>query len=240
LTFLAAALSAVIVTCVWRQFDKDEPPHALWRNFTAALWCWTVAEGLWLVYALVYEDIPKISMIDFFWVIAYGFFAAAYLWQYRLIYATKRTQEVRWLGFSALGVLLATLVGTILLRQLGGGSEETWPETLLSVFYPIGDLALALAAINLARIFGRGLWGRAWYGLLVLVISDAGYAVISFTGIYSSSVEKGNYWSLLIDTLYFDAYVLLALACLAQLLLLHYGPPQSKAAELDSEAGSIS
>lgn len=120
--------------------------------------------------------------------------------------------------------------------HLLGKTEQAWHETLLLVFYPYADLALAVAAILLARAFGRGLWGRAWIGLLVMSVSDAIYSVLEFSGIYSASAEQGNLLSLLADVSYFASYVLLALFCIAQLVLLRHGPPPARSRLLPNRA----
>ncbi|RPI33458.1 MAG: hypothetical protein EHM70_05935 [Chloroflexota bacterium] len=225
---LSALSGAVIVTRVWMEFDKGEPPKAIWGYFALALWSWTLGEVIWMIYAYiyVYGEIPPITPADFFWTIAFGFFAISFLHQFRLVFSPGRQAELRWLGISFAAVFIASLICTAIFYRTGSHSEQTWAETFIGVFYPFADLALALASWKVSRIFGRGLWGRAWLGLIVITVSDAIYSWLTFTGMYAYSVEQGNLLSLVSDTLYVAAYLILAMACLGQYLLLRYGPPQ--------------
>lgn len=225
LTTLAAVMAAVFATRNWLHFHPDEPPKAIWGYFAIGLWCWAGAEEMWALMVLFWGDVPGVSIADFFWSVAYIFFAISMVRQYQVIYSLSRRQRYLWLGGSLLALLAATLIGTKMLYTVDAQSEQTWLETLVMTFYPFGDLAIALAAIWLSKIFGRGLWGRVWWGLLAFVVSDAFYTWLNFTGIYSVSVDEGNLLSLFADTLYLVAYLLLVMACYAQLRLLKDGPP---------------
>jgi hypothetical protein len=50
------------------------------------------------------------------------------------------------------------------------------------------------------------------------------YAWLEISGVYSFLVEGGNPLSLMADVVYFEAYLIVALACYSQWLLLKYGP----------------
>jgi hypothetical protein len=76
------------------------------------------------------------------------------------------------------------------------------------------------AGLYLSRLFGRGLWGRSWWGLVAFALSDGISFWYDMGGSLMISESAGNILSLITYTLYFSAYVLLALACLGQLLLL--------------------
>jgi hypothetical protein len=229
---VAAGLGALAATLTWRQFQPGEMPRRIWGFFALAMWGWASAEVIWGIYALLMEEVPEVTLADVPWVGSFALFAISFLLQFRLIFATSPSQERKWLAGATGGVLLAALAGTWLLRAFGGETEQTWSETYLAVFYPCADLALALAAIKLGRVFGRGMWGRAWMGLLVMVGADLLYSFLTFSGLYAQSAENGNPLSLIADTLYFDAYLLLALACYTQYLLLRHGPPPVAAQEI--------
>jgi len=104
------------------------------------------------------------------------------------------------------------------------GSEYGWLGTFISAFYPMVDLALAVAALTLAYAFGRGQWARPWLALLVFAAADALCSWLDITGIYVFAEGEGNILSLIANVLYLDAYAILALACHDQLLLLRHGP----------------
>jgi hypothetical protein len=230
---LAAAGAALLLTLVWRKFEADDAPRLVWAYFACGVWTWTLGEMIWMYYAYTRDVVPAISLADFFYTGAYCFFAAAFTRQYRLLFNTTFKKAAGWIaGISAAVILTSLLTGSLLFRAYPSLSTN-WLETQLAVFYPFGDLVLAAAALYLAQLFGRGMWGRIWIGLLVLVVSDAIYAALFLTGMYSYSVENGNALSLFADTFYFSAYLLLLLTSLSQLLLLKYGPPASSQEQIE-------
>lgn len=231
---LSAVACALVATAVWKAFEKDEAPRLIWRAFAWGLWLWAAAELIWATLALFLEDMPEITIADLPWVVAFAPLAFAFLRQFQLIYAPSPRQTRKWVLIAIGGVLIGTTLGTLVLQIGGGKTEQVWYETFLVIFYPFADLALALAALHLSRIFGRGLWGRAWWGLLVFVVSDGLYSLLTFSGIYAQAAERGNLLSLLTDVLYFGAYLLLGLACYTQWLLLKHGPPQVSITPLPS------
>jgi len=123
---------------------------------------------------------------------------------------------------SSIATLILSLIGTIVMRFVG--SEYGWLGTFISAFYPMVDLALAVAALTLAYAFGRGQWARPWLALLVFAAADALCSWLDITGIYVFAEGEGNILSLIANVLYLDAYAILALACHDQLLLLRHGP----------------
>ncbi len=221
---LAALAGAIISSFIWIRFEKGEAPRSIWRPFAWGLWLWATAELSWAISDL-FTEVPDISPIDIPWIAAFAPLGVSLLRQFRLVYSPARQQERKWLAIALGGVAGGTILTTLLLHLLAKSADQAWYETLLLVFYPFADLALAIPAILLARLFGRGLWGRAWIGLLVMAVSDAIYSVLVFSGIYASSAEQGNLLSLLADVSYFDAYLLLAISCVMQWVLLRYGPP---------------
>jgi hypothetical protein len=232
---IAAVFAAIASTSVVLHFRKTDQPRIVWVYFSLGLWCWAVAELVWMIYALTAEEVASISLADVFWVSAYVFFALAFVCQFRLIYSTTVKQEAIWVGGIFAAVVFITAVITAVLR-VASESEQTWFETFLTVSYPIGDLAIGLAALRVSQIFGRGLWGRVWWGLIFFAFSDALYTWLDFSGIYAISVETGNPLSLLTDTVYIAAYLLVGLACISQALLMHYGPlPRKIKPATDSE-----
>jgi hypothetical protein len=224
ISFLSAALGAVLTILIWRHFGPDEPQRALWGHFAVGLSFWALAEGIWLLYIAIQGEAPTVSIIDAFWVLAYGFFAAAFVLQFRLVFFSTPEQEQLWLAVAIGWAVLGTTGVTYFLHQTNTDPNQSLLATVVQAFYPVADLSLAVAALKLGTTFGRGAWGRVWLGLLAFVVSDSLYAWLSFSGLYAYSIESGNPLSLVADTLYVDAYLILALSALNQLLLLRYGP----------------
>jgi hypothetical protein len=223
-SIIPAFIAAILATRVMRSFHPDDQPRRVWLYFALGLWSWAVAELCWFLTFLALGDVPTPSLPDVFWLLALVPLTISFLLQYRLIYTTPWAKEARWLLWILGSVLVVSLVGAYILHHSVQGTDRTWGQSFLDIFYATTDLALALAGLGLARAFRGGLWGRAWLALLVMALSDALYSWATFSGTYAVSVETGNPFSLLVDLTYTLAYMLLALACYSQFLLVRYGP----------------
>jgi hypothetical protein len=227
-TFVAA-LAAGIATLICRRFERGEPLRRVWLNVSIGLWCWVLAESVWAILAL-FTEVPDVSWADIPWVGAYYFLVAAFVYQFRLIAHPTQAQERKWLSIALSAALLGAVLFTQLARALWN-TEQTWFETYVSVFYVFADLTLAIAALKIARTFGRGLLGYSWIGLMTFAVSDFFYSALLITGLYAQSAKSDSVLSMFADGLYFDAYLITALALLTNLLLLHYGPKPAPASE---------
>jgi len=221
---IPAFVAAILATRVLMSFHPDDQPRRIWLYFALGMWSWALAELAWFLTFLRLGEVPTPSVSDFFWLLAIVPITISFLLQYRLIYAPSWAREARWLVTILGCVLVISMGGTYLLHQSVQGAGRTWGQSFLDIFYAITDLVLALAGLGVARAFGRGLWGRVWLALLVMALSDALYCWATFSGIYAMSVESGNLLSLVVDTTYTLAYMLLAVACYSQFLLVRYGP----------------
>lgn len=220
---VAAGIGAAIATWIWRQFKPTDRPRAVWLHLALGLWTWTAGEAAWAIYALAGSEPPVPSWADALWMAGYALFIAALLYQYRLVFHPTPTKE-RWIiSGVVVAVLIISLFTTLVLRQLVS-TEEAWLATFINVFYPFGDLAVAVAALILVRAFGWGLWGRPWIALLVFTFADTLYAWLIITGLYAYLSDQGNPLSMVADIVYFDAYLIMALGCYSTLLLLRHGP----------------
>jgi hypothetical protein len=224
LIIVPALLAAYLSFRTWSTFSSQDRPRWVWFFFMLALTGWAIGEVLWFTTWYITGDVAIPSWSDIFWAAALAPFALAFVMQYRLIYSPDRRQEAGWLLAAAATTLLLSVVGTWLLLQTSTDSELTLPAAFLQVFYAASDFVMMLAGLRLAQVFGRGLWGRAWWGLLAFVISDGLYSYVEFSGLYALSVENGNLLTLVVDLSYALAYMLMALACWSQLLLMRYGP----------------
>lgn len=212
--------AALMSTLAWREFQADDLPRAVWGFFSLGLWFWAAGETIWAIYYLVLgADMPDLTLADLFWILGFGFFAATMIWQFRLLYRSERRQELGWLAGVAAVVLLISL-GTAAAMRFAMNTEQTWLETYVAVFYPWADLAIALPALYLARLFEKGAWGRMWLGLVVNTLADSLYSWLYFTGY----PETSTWLSVSADVLYLLSYLILALLCHGQVLLLRYGP----------------
>ncbi|MDQ7030596.1 MAG: hypothetical protein Q9O62_12865 [Ardenticatenia bacterium] len=218
---LAAGLAALFMAMVYHQFEPDEPAGQMWRFFMWGLWTWALAEAVWGLYPVIWEEAPLVSVADIFWAGGYVWFAVALMHQYQLVYGADGRWRWRHVALVAGGVVATSALLTFLLVGVAGlKAEDGWLPVFLNIFYPLGDGALALAAWRIARLFRGGRWARPWLALLAFVVADAAYTSLFITGIYSF---EGNLPSLLADVLYLDAYLFLAFMIYDHLTLLRQG-----------------
>jgi hypothetical protein len=232
-TVVPALLAAVLATLVWRSFKPDDGPRPVWLYFSLGIWLWALAEIVWMVNWLITGDVPIPSLADLLWLVAYAPFAMAFLLQFRLIFHTGRRKELIVLGAIVVAVIICALSGTVILLNSQINSDAQWVEVFLEMIYTFSDLAMMFAALRLAHEFGRGLWGRAWISLLAFAISDVLYSYTVFTGLYAQAADAGNFLSLAVDSIYALSYMLLALGCYNQLLLVRLGPMFTRQKEFD-------
>jgi hypothetical protein len=217
---IPAALTATVATMVWAHYDKNDIPRRIWRYFAIGLWLWVIAEVVW-GYLNVSQGEVSEGIADVFWVAAYIFFAHALFIQYKILAQPSR-QEV-W------SRMVLLLLGTVALYALvyhwlaAGADEQDQFGTVVNSFYPVGDLLLAGVAIWLISHFRGGAFARPWLGLLAFSFTDILYAWIESSGIYSWSVDSANLWTVLFDTAYVGAYLILGLGILSQWAFLKYG-----------------
>lgn len=124
------------------------------------------------------------------------------------------------LGLLWLGVILLTALAIVLTGNIVNAPN------MVEFCYAIADFALGLAAMRLLIAFGGGKLSRPWVGLLVLGISDGLYAWAYATGMYAFSASQGSILSMLIDSIYVAAYLVLTVGFLSQWLLLRLGPDE--------------
>lgn len=206
LIILVAGLATWFVYRIVRQFDAVEKPRRVWRYFGAGLAVWTVGELLWFLYSLFSGEPSSLSLGDVAWLVGYPLLGMALLLQYRLLLNPQVRRERFWIALAWIALFLFAAV----LSWLMPGPSDV--ETFINFFYPVGDLALAAGALWLARQFGSGAWGRPWQALLIFTIADALYAWVTGMGLYESHLLARA----LTDTLYFFAYIVLAVACYIQ------------------------
>jgi hypothetical protein len=218
---LAALAAAILGVLVWFCYGAASPPRRVWSSYALALCGWVLAECIWM-YEYTMGRADSIGPADVFWVVSYAFFAAAMYHQYVLIYRPPRRVGAAFLVFCILAMLIFTWLFAVWLAGTVGRGLDV--DTLVPAFYAVGDFAIALAALLLAFSFRNGALGRPWLGLLFFAFSDFLYAWLDISGLYSWSVAQGNTLTLLTDALYFVAYLVVALGCYLQWLLLSYGP----------------
>jgi hypothetical protein len=223
----AAGWATFLAFLLWREFSKGELPKKIWANFALGLGCWAVGDLVWALYAIYMDEVPLVSGADFFYTISFIFLTIAFFHQFCLIFHNNHSKCRLWLGLAIVAALALSVLAATIWYAAQPESEAGWFESFVGFFYPIGELFFAFAALYLFMIFGKGLLGRVWVGIVFFIVADALYALLTYTGLYAYSVEGTSVGTIIADVLYFDAYLVLALGIFMQLLLSRYGPPRS-------------
>lgn len=225
MTNLAALTAAWIATRIWRSYGPSTPLRRIWLEYALALWGWAIGELVWS-YQYFTDGAYLFGPADFFWVASYVLFVMALYHQYGLIYRpNKKRAAVAFTITNLMALGLAYLFAGWLARF---NHHPLDGQVLVNGFYVVGDFCLAGASLWLAFTFRDGALGHPWYGLLVFAFADLAYALLEISGTYSYSYASGNLLTSITDTLYFGAYLALALGCYLHILLLQYGPRVKK------------
>jgi len=212
---LGAFLAAYISTLIFMRYQSNDQPRRVWLNIMLASWCWFLGELLWQLYAY-YGDVPVPSVADASWVGGFVFFTLAFYHQYTIIYPAKR-ETFRIYAISIW--LIVLLIPAVFLSMVDSFTIDNYIE----FYYPFADLAVGIAGFALVFVFRGGALVRPWLGLMVFGLSDLMYAWAKKTEMYAASSENGNILSLVIDTSYLAAYLILGFGYLGHWILFRYG-----------------
>jgi len=228
----AALATAILSTILAMQFKWNEPPFLVWLMFAIGWWAWVGGEAssMALNYIWWFYDYPDITIIDIFYTVGYFFFILALFFQFRLIYSREKKIGLLYYFIIVALALLATLGVTQLALKAGLGAGHSWISIYQALFYPVGDLAIGLAALWLSLLFGRGTWGRPWWGLIAFALADAINIFLWIGGntLLQNSFANGDKIIETIDlistTVYTASYLFVAIAFLMNYNLIKYGP----------------
>lgn len=226
LTLIASVAAAGMATLVAGGFQPGEYPRRIWFSFAAGWWCWVAGEITGMVYDYYYwqTSYPDLTLIDAFWSAGYICFGLALFYQFRLIYSQEKTGGT-WLYLALiLAALLLTLGLSRWARHAGMGEGTSGFALYLSILYPVFDLVEGGAAIWLFFLFGRGKWGRPWWGLIAFAIADSINIYFWMGGEENLAENTVNLLYLFSDTMYISAYLIVALTLLSLFFVLHSGP----------------
>ena len=213
----ASFFTAATALMVMSAYHTQDAVHRVWLFFSIGFILWALAEIIWSSYNLTVGDVPVPSLPDYFWIAGYLFFGLGFAWQYHILFTITLRRGLVFLA----GISLITLVATWFLQfQFGDLSSSSF----VNLFYPLADLAVSIVAFYLVWSFRGGAMAFPWLTLLVFSLADGFYAWLEQTGTYAWSVDNGNILSLIADTIYTAAYLILAVGFLYQFFLLRYGP----------------
>ena len=216
ISLIAPLSSAIFATLVFSTFERGDKPREVWKFMTVFIWLWTTAEVIWVVYLLQGDDVPLPSWADVFWLTGFVFLTIALRKQYQIV--TMKTVEL----WKILAIWIAVALLTALVTFVS--NVEFSLGHYLEYFYAVADFAAGIAAIRIFLAFRGGLMSRPWIGLFVLGLADALYAWLIASNMYAMSVGEGDPISMIADTTYMAAYLVLAIGFYAAYLTIRHGP----------------
>jgi hypothetical protein len=217
LTTLSALMCTLILVIVLSFYQPGEPPRQIWLYFTVALGLWTLGELVWEIYNLTAGEVPYLTIADGFWALGYVFFTAALASQYRL-FRFDNSRKPFWIALAIWAVVLILTTTVLVLIK-----SESFLSDFLVYFYPIGDLAVAVAALILVIKFRRGILARPWLSLFAFVFSDSFYLWATSGGLYDWTGTNDNLITLVVELVYIIAYLFMGWGLLQQYIALRFG-----------------
>ena len=197
-----------LIAAVWlfRAYQKSSGTEKVfWLLLTVGTLNYLVAEFLWVIYEnLLSRETPFPGPPDFFYMLQIVFYLAAF--SYKLIKETKKHHFTKFL-FDILIVMTvaSTFSWHFLISPIIEAGDLSIYSLLVSLAYPIGDLALLLGIVTIylgtqKSTFNKNLLFLS-IGLFFQIIADSAYLYL----ISLSSYESGS----LIDPLFIMAILLI-------------------------------
>jgi hypothetical protein len=203
-----AALTACVL-CFRACARHDGRMRAFWALLGCATACWTLAEVIWGVYALILvEDVPVPSWADVGYLTAIPLAVAALI-----VHPATRGSRTRRARSVFDGLVVATallfLSWTLVLGPLWRSADLSAWTGVVSLAYPFGDVVIVFFIVVAIRGMTGGARLSLWCllaGLLVMALSDSTFTYMTEVANYSSASAN------LIDAGWVAAYLGIALA----------------------------
>jgi len=206
-TPLAAGLGCAL--CLGAARRHSGRMRTFWGLLCAAMACWTLAEVIWGVYALILDqEVPVPSWADLGYLSAIPLAVAALIVHPATRGAGSRSLRSM-LDALAVATALLFLSWTLVLGPLWHSSDLTTLSGVVAVAYPFGDVVIAffivLAINGMTRDDRLSLWCLL-AGLMAMALSDSTYTYYTEVANYSSSSANP------IDTGWVAGYLCIGLA----------------------------
>lgn len=214
----ASVFSSLVATLffvnVWVSISRQDISKKIWGQIVAGMLAWTVAETIWAYYEVILEqDVPYPSVADAFWFLGYFIFYVALVNQYR-IFQTSPTRQQK-TTMILLVIVFSVIVGILVLKPIVESFDfQKRFESLLNIAYPLSDLVLLTLTLAIIFSLQQGRFVLTWHlvgvGLLLMAAGDLIFSYASWNELYYPDGHL-NALTILIDMLYFVAYLILGL-----------------------------
>jgi len=207
----------------WMTSEPHDVSKRIWGQFAAGILLWAVAEIIWGYYEVFLEiEVPYPSLADLLWIPGYLPLFGGLILRYRMFNVKLDTRQVFGLILVIVVFLLATIYFVIQPIVTKFDPQRLF-ESLLNLFYPLGDLVLFILSALILFSFEKGRFAVTWLfislGFIVVSVSDLTFSYASWNEIYYPEGNL-NFISFFVDVTYALSYLLLALGIYAYNLLL--------------------
>jgi hypothetical protein len=212
---VAASLFALaLMAYALPTFNKRDKQRTGWILLTMGIALYFLGEASWSYIELIMGvEVPFPSIADLFWLLGYIplFVGLAIIYQRLAVKLTGREKAI----FAIFGLVLILFSYVFLFRPIVQSSEISVMEKLLDLVYPTWDIFLAVPALAVLLIYGRGLLGRTWLfiglGFLFFTAADLLFSYLTWIGKF----KTGS----LVDLLWIAGYILIAISAINQIRL---------------------
>lgn len=212
---VCALTATLLFVGVWISTSSQDASKKIWGQMVIGLLASTVAEAIWAYYEVFLgQEVPYPSIADLFWLFGYGMICVALLTQYRLFQVTPSRQQK--LIIVVLVAVFFVVGGLVILGPIIEGFDpEDILASLLNIAYPLFDLVLLVLALAVIFSLAQGRFVLTWHilgaGLVFMAAADLMFSYADWNEIYFPD-GRLNGITLLIDTLYYVAYLTMGLA----------------------------
>jgi hypothetical protein len=209
-----AALAAASLFGLAGHHQKDRVTRGLWVGMAIGLGLWGIADTIWSFYEIILkQDVVNPTIADLFFVLGYVpmYFALAIRIANLRVQPTRRQKQIQlvvsllWIALTAIYVLRPILM------QL---DENSLLQAGLDIFYPLGDMGLAILASIILILLNKGRfalsWGLIFAGIFIMTVSDLLYSYSTWQDLYYPNGTV-NALTVVVSTTYTLAYISCAL-----------------------------
>ena len=200
LLYAPVAGTTVILSLILATRFRAKGDHGkAWVIFSAFVACWFVAEQLWMLYELVYNEDPFPSYADVFYLSGYGFYLA-----FSFLYLRPVKTAISKKILIAACLISLTFTIPVLYLSIDLNSEMSIFDNVLAASYPIADAIVFVPAIIGMVLFFKGevnfLWSLMCVAIVFNVVADTGFLIMTIDDAYYSGSP--------LDILYLWSYCL--------------------------------
>jgi diguanylate cyclase len=214
---LSALAGAGLALLLWRASDPGEVLKRVWGSLGVGLLLWAFGEAIWAYYQLALKEGPTVSVADVAWGVAYIPLVLSLFWRYRSLQAAPTRKQLQ-VGLGAFGVLTLVVLVLVIAPMIASDDFDSGAEKFVLIFYPLGDLAIALLALLSMLVLAGGTLYRPvvviTIGFLAVAISDLVYSYANWQGNYLNQGVNGV--TTFVDISYVGSYLIVALGLLMQ------------------------